>query len=285
MNGTSIDQRAPVLALHCSLGSSGQWRPLAKLMPGREVIALDLLGYGNAPFPARGDDFTLDDEVDAIEGELDQRLGARTPLHVVGHSYGGAVAWRLTLRDPSRVKSIALFEPVTLWLIKHRPEAELLRTLARSAAWEVENGLTMQAAQRFIDFWSGPGAFSSLPVERRSALAERMSKVRLDFIACLAERATPPMPGGLKMPALLLNGRTTLAAMKANMRILQYAFSDCGTAEVPGGHMAPVENRAEVDPIIANFIERCEAHTAHGEDCQPWPISIPNSVAARTPPP
>lgn len=171
MNGTSIDQRAPVLALHCSLGSSAQWRSLAKLMPEREVIGLDLLGYGNAPFPARGDDFTLDDEVDAIERELDQRLGARAPLHVVGHSYGGAVAWRLVLRDPSRVKSITLFEPVTLWLIKQRPEAELLRTLARSAAREVENGLTMQAAQRFIDFWSGAGAFSSLPVERQSALA------------------------------------------------------------------------------------------------------------------
>lgn len=263
MNGKSIEQRTPVLALHCSLSSAAQWRPLAKLMPEREVVALDLLGYGNAPFPARTDDFGLDDEVDAIERELDKRLGTGAPLHVVGHSYGGAVAWRFALRNPSRVKSFVLFEPVTLWLIRDRPEVELFRALARSAAREVENGLTMQAAQRFIDFWSGAGAFSSLPVERQSALAARMRKVKLDFIACLGEYATLPAPGFLNMPALLLNGRATLDAMKANMRILRDAFSDCSTAEVAGGHMAPVENRADVDPIIATFIEQCEVQAAN----------------------
>ena len=260
MNGKSIEPRTPVLALHCSLSSGAQWRPLAKMMPEREVIALDLLGYGNAPFPARTDDFTLDDEVDAIEQELDKRLGAGAPLHVVGHSYGGAVAWRFVLRNPNRVKSFVLFEPVTLWLIRDRPEAELFRALARSAAREVENGLTMQAAQRFIDFWSGAGAFSSLPVERQSALAARMRKLKLDFIACLGEDTTLPAPGFLNVPALLLNGRATLDAMKANMRILRDAFSDWSAAEVAGGHMAPVENRAEVDPIIATFIEQCEVH-------------------------
>ena len=85
-----------------------------------------------------------------------------------------------------------------------------------------------------------------------------MSKVKLDFIACLAEHAGLPVPGFLNMPALLLNGRATLDAMKANMRILRSAFTDCRTAEVAGGHMAPVENRADVDPIIATFIEQCD---------------------------
>src|SRR3954449_1620420 len=89
----------PVLALHCSLGSSAQWRTLAKLMPDREVIAVDLLGYGDAPAPAAIDDFTLDDELEAVERELSKRVDSRRPLHVVGHSYGAAVAWRFALRD------------------------------------------------------------------------------------------------------------------------------------------------------------------------------------------
>jgi pimeloyl-ACP methyl ester carboxylesterase len=251
----------PVLALHCSLGSSAQWRSLAKAMPDREVIALDLLGYGDAPAPASVHDFTLDHEVDAIEHELSKRVDRTRPLHVVGHSYGGAVALRFALRDPRRVKSIVLFEPVTLWLVKHRPEAAPLRTLASLTARDVEMGLMMQAAQRFIDFWSGPGTFSTLRPEQQSGLADRMSKVRLDFAACLSESDSLPAPGLLQMPALIMNGSAALEAMRTNIRLLWSLFPDCATAEVAGGHMAPLENRAQVDSIVASFIERIDQET------------------------
>ena len=228
---------------------------------GSGVIAVDLLGYGDAPAPARTDAFKLDDEVDAIEQQLLRKLGTKRPLHLVGHSYGGAVAWRLALRDPSRVKSIALFEPVSLWLIHDRPEAEPLRALARSATRDMEMGLPMQAAQRFVDFWSGAGAFSALPTERRSAYAARMANVALDFVACVSERSPLPGRGQLRMPGLLLNGSATAEAMKTILRILRPSFADCTAAEVPGGHMAPVENRASVDSIIASFVRRSERST------------------------
>jgi pimeloyl-ACP methyl ester carboxylesterase len=265
VNNRTAYELAPVLALHCSLGSSAQWRSLAKAMPGREVIAIDLLGYGDAPAPASVIDFTLDQELDAVEQALSKREDTTRPLHVVGHSYGGAVAWRFALRDPSRVKSIALFEPVTLWLVKHRPEAAPLRTLASLIARDVEVGLTMQAAQRFIDFWSGQGTFSSLRPEQQSALADRMKKVRLDFAACLSERDSLPAPGSLQMPALIMNGSAASAAMRTNIRLLWSLFSDCATAEVAGGHMAPLENRAQVDSVIANFIERSDQPTTSRE--------------------
>ena len=74
MRPDSIVRHAPVLALHCSLASGLQWRSLAKAMPEREVVALDLLGYGDAPDPGRLDGFTLDDEVDALECQLARRL-------------------------------------------------------------------------------------------------------------------------------------------------------------------------------------------------------------------
>jgi len=49
MTTEAAGESAPVLALHCSLGSSTQWGSLARAMPEREMIALDLLGYGDAP--------------------------------------------------------------------------------------------------------------------------------------------------------------------------------------------------------------------------------------------
>lgn len=262
MDSKPFDEHTPVLALHCSLASSAQWRSLARAMPEREVIAVDLLGYGDAPPPARGQDFSLDQELDAIERQLAKRLGAEQPLHVVGHSYGGAVAWRFALRDPSRVKSIALFEPVTMWLVQHDPEAEPFHAFARTISRRVELGLTIGAAERFVDFWSGAGTFSSLPPERQSALAEQMGKVKLDFAACLSDRTALPVRGHLQMPALLMNGSDTFDLMRANIRILRRAFSECATAEVPGGHMAPVEDRGRIDALIANFIRMTERQMA-----------------------
>lgn len=266
MNSISIDERTPVLALHCSLGSGAQWRSLAKAMPEREVIAPDLLGYGNAPAPEVDDCFSLDNEVDAIEKQLIGRLGIRQAVHLVGHSYGGAVAWRFALRNPSRVKTLTLFEPVTLWLVRQHPAAAPFRALARLTASDLEVGLTTQAARRFIDFWSGSGAFASLAADRQAALAERMGKVRLDFAACLGEPFSLPAPGHLNMPALLMSSIGALEALRANMRILRSVLNECSTAEVAGGHMAPVENRAQVDAIISCFIKNSEHQTAAREE-------------------
>ena len=258
MTTEAVAEHAPVLALHCSLGSSAQWRLLARGMPEREVIALDLLGYGDAPHPTKTDDFSLDDEVDAVEQALLRHVDADTPLHVVGHSYGGAVAWLFALRHPTRVKSIALFEPMTIWLVRDDARAEPFHALARLFSSEVDTGMTMQAAQRFVNFWSGPGAFSALPLEKQAAFAQHMSKVKLDFHACRSERSTVPKLGYLQMPALLMNGRHGLQVMGKNLSILQQAFDDCMLAELPGGHMAPVENRLQIDSVISTFIRKSE---------------------------
>jgi pimeloyl-ACP methyl ester carboxylesterase len=177
---------------------------------------------------------------------------------VVGHSYGGAVGWLFALRHPTRVKSIALFEPITIWLVRDDAGAQPFHALARLCSSEVDIGMTMQAAQRFVNFWSGPGAFSALPLEKQAAFARQMSKVKLDFHACRSERSTVPKLGYLRMPGLLMNGSQGLHVMRKNLSILQQAFSDCVTAELPGGHMAPVENRLQVDSVIATFIRKSE---------------------------
>ena len=258
MTGRTVDEHAPVLALHCSLGSSAQWRSLARTMPEREVIGLDLLGYGEKPCPADTDDFSLDDEVDAIEQALLDRMDSTVPMHVVGHSYGGAVAWLFALRHPTRVKSIALFEPMTIWLVRDDPLAESFHALARLCSSEVDMGMAAQAAQRFVNFWSGPGAFSALPLEKQAAFAQHMRKVKLDFHAGRSERSGVPKLGYLQMPALLMNGRHGLPVMRKNLSILHQAFDDCVVSELPGGHMAPVENRLQVDSVISTFIRKSE---------------------------
>jgi pimeloyl-ACP methyl ester carboxylesterase len=80
-----------VVALHCSLGSGRQWDRLALGLGGRhQVIAPDICGYGgNAMSSALPT--TLAEEIDALSPRLGEDDG---PLHIVGHSYGGALGFQ-----------------------------------------------------------------------------------------------------------------------------------------------------------------------------------------------
>ena len=81
-----------VIALHCSLGSGRQWAGLAEqLGSDYQMIAPDISGYGNNPGP-----FILPTSL-AEEIELlgDRFREADGPIHLVGHSYGGAVAFKI----------------------------------------------------------------------------------------------------------------------------------------------------------------------------------------------
>src|SRR5882724_4593856 len=88
----NIMPNATVIALHCSLGSGRQWARLAEALgDGYQLIAPDLSGYGrHLARPIMP--VTLADEV-ALLGE--QLEGADGPIHLVGHYYGGAVAFKM----------------------------------------------------------------------------------------------------------------------------------------------------------------------------------------------
>ncbi len=106
----------PTLCLHCSTGSSKQWRSLAaRLGEGRRIIAPDLLGYGDNPAWPRNRSLRLEDEVRRL---LPLLACAPCPVDVVAHSFGAAVAVKLALEHPDKVRSLCLYEPVLLELLR-----------------------------------------------------------------------------------------------------------------------------------------------------------------------
>jgi pimeloyl-ACP methyl ester carboxylesterase len=100
-----------VVLLHSSMSSKSQWRGLVDTMRcASRVIAPDLLGYGAAPMPDTAAGFGLHTEVRRLQALLQERVPSG-PLHLVGHSYGGAVALRLALALGTRVRGLTLYEP------------------------------------------------------------------------------------------------------------------------------------------------------------------------------
>src|SRR4051812_4495011 len=85
-----------VVCLHCSAGSGRQWAGVARSLGDRfTVIAPDLLGADDAaPWPLDRA-VSLDDEVAHLAPWLEAHPEG---VHLVGHSYGGAVALQVAIR-------------------------------------------------------------------------------------------------------------------------------------------------------------------------------------------
>jgi len=107
----------PVVLLHGFpefwFGWRRQMEPLANA--GWQVIAPDQRGYGESDKPAGIGAYALDTLADDVCGICSQ-LGHER-FAVVGHDWGGIVAWHLAAREPERVSRLAILNaphPATL---------------------------------------------------------------------------------------------------------------------------------------------------------------------------
>ncbi len=74
---------------------------------GIDVISYDLRGHGKTERPERG--YTLGDFVADLD-DLLRQLGVDRPVHLVGNSFGGTLAYSYAVARPERVRSIVCIE-------------------------------------------------------------------------------------------------------------------------------------------------------------------------------
>jgi pimeloyl-ACP methyl ester carboxylesterase len=103
----------PTLVLvHGLGGSSVIWRPVLDLLAAeRDVIAVDLPGFGRSPLPADGFVPSAAALAERLIASLDE-LGVERP-HIAGNSLGGWVALEAAARG--RAASVAAISPAGLW--------------------------------------------------------------------------------------------------------------------------------------------------------------------------
>ncbi len=98
----------PLVLIH-GIGSRWQmWEPLLeRLEPTREVVALDLPGFGASPAPVPGTPAGVG-SLTRLVGEFLDELGLERP-HVAGNSLGGWIS--LELAKQGRVRSVTAISP------------------------------------------------------------------------------------------------------------------------------------------------------------------------------
>lgn len=247
--------KTPVVLLHSSLSSKQQWDRLATFMgDAYQVIAIDLYGYGERAMPEPGAPFSLADEVDAVLTHINQKIGRRS-FHLVGHSYGGAIALRLAAERGHRIISLSLYEPVAFFLLD---DEDAQRKEVEQLTGQIDrciDAAPADAARLFIDYWNGPGAFGRLPDPMRDEFVSRIGKVQLDFQALFADRLRLPDLAALDFPVCLMSGRRSPASTRRVAERLAESLPHADRHLLDAGHMAPVTHAAQVNAIIASFVD------------------------------
>ena len=244
-----------VVCLHCSASTSGQWRALMDLLADRyHVIAPDLYGSGKTPpWPAERP-MWLDDQI-ALLAPAFERAGKR--FHLVGHSYGGAIALKTALRLPTKLKSLVLYEPVLFSvLLSDAPHSEAAREIMGVRDDSAHLG-PEAVAERFIDYWMGAGTWAAMPGSRRVALAQAVGSMKPEWHSAFNEPTPLEAWRALDVPTLLLTGRASTAAARGVARLLAGVLPRVRVEELEGaGHMAPVTHPGRVNPLIERFLSQ-----------------------------
>ncbi|HUJ68734.1 MAG TPA: alpha/beta hydrolase [Syntrophorhabdales bacterium] len=250
-------QGPSVVCIHGSASSSGQWRSLMDRLSERfRLIAPDLYGHGRTPPWPDHRGMHVDDEVDLLEPVF--RL-AGNRFHLIGHSWGGAIALKAALRHLPRLLSLVLFEPA-LWslLVADDPcsaPAREIITNRDETQRLIDRKEYAGAGEYFIDYWIGPGTWKGMTEERRSAFAVAMGAASPEWHASWNEAIPLAAFAAVDVPTLLLSGTKSTAPARAITSLLSSVLPHAEILELEGiGHMGPVTNPEAVNGAIEDFL-------------------------------
>jgi pimeloyl-ACP methyl ester carboxylesterase len=248
-----------VVCLHSNASSSSQWRSLMeRLAPKFHVLAADSYGAGKSPPWPADRQVSLRDEVALLEPVL---AHAGEPFTLVGHSYGAAIALIAACSQPGRIRALALYEPTLFSVLDAESpppnDADGIKDAVNAAATYLDAGDTDRAAECFIDYWMGKGAWAAMPEARKPPIAASVMNVRGWAWALTRELTSLAALRSINVPVLYMVGSKSPASSRGVARLLTGALPQVQVVEFKGlGHMAPVTHPEPVNDAIAQFLER-----------------------------
>jgi len=256
-------QQPTVVLLHSSASAARQWDRLAEtLRPRFQVRAIDFHGHGEQSTWRGNAPMALADEAALAIPALEEAGGA----HVIGHSYGGAVALKLATMRPRLVHSLVVYEPVLFRLVLdetvHQSPAQGISAVAGLMRRVLATDGASAAAQLFINFWSGAGAWESLPPGKQASIAPRMHAVVQHFDALLNEPLQLSELARLRMPVMSVSGARTPDVTRRIAALLRTALpTDAHEVIEAAGHMGPITHSAEFNQRVVRFLDMQREHS------------------------
>lgn len=247
----------PVVLIHSSVSANRQWRALTEALKDRyRVLAINLFGYGETtPWPGSSSQ-SLYAQARLVLA-LCEELGS--PVHLVGHSFGGSVALKAARLLGPRVGSLILLEPNPFYLLKQNGRTEAFlesRSLRDHVKCFGSLGDWPRVAERFADYWVGDGSWSTMPEKRRASFADSLPPNFYEWDAVMEEETTVEEWKGLSAKTLVVSDAATRLPIREIVDIFAKACPHWTFHTIPeGGHMAPLTRPELINPVVREFLD------------------------------
>lgn len=271
---SEIGSGEPIVMVHSAPGTAAQWRGLSEVLKDTyRLLAVNLHGIGDTA-PWQGPrHLSVDDDARVVCAVV---RSCDAPVHLVGHSYGGAVCMRVALASPAQLRSLTLIEPMVYSLLRWAGEEALFAEAVGvvEAFFVLPTPAATEAAWRQgTDRYHGAGAWAGLPETARAALLARTPIVIERCHALLSNPTSPDDCRRLGVRTLVLCGDRTGAPERRLSEIVAGLMRDCSFRLIAGaGHMSPLTHPVEVAAAIRAHLTR----VAHGA------LAAPHDLLQRT---
>ncbi len=238
-----------VVCLHGVTSHGRHFAKLAESLPGFHVLAPDLLGHGSSPYEPP---WSLDAHLEAVV----ETVGAE-PALLVGHSFGGRLAFELAARAPKLVPRLVLLDPAIF----------VLPTIALFAA---ENARKERAYVSFAEGVDRRYDESQLQRAPRELVEEELTghlvwnednlyRYRYSqaaVVAAYGEMASePPAFERVRVPTLLVLGATSYLPYDHLLDAHTEALGNLlEVVVVPGGHTVLWDALEETTAAVTRFL-------------------------------
>jgi pimeloyl-ACP methyl ester carboxylesterase len=235
----------------CSTG--GAWRPVvAAWNGGFRSVTTSLLGYGGTAERRTDLDADISHEAEIVEAVIRR---AASPVHLVGHSFGGLAALAVAIRKQVPLLSLTIVEMPALHLLRQEGEEEHYRAFRQMtdtyfAAFHAGERTAIEA---MIDFYGGAGTFASWPRRVRDYAIESTAVNILDWASALGFPLEPAALAKVEVPSLVIRGGASPPAMRRANELLAQGLPDASLATIDGAAHFMIATHAG---DVAGAIER-----------------------------
>ncbi|MEU4523331.1 alpha/beta hydrolase [Amycolatopsis sp. NPDC024027] len=206
---------------------------------GIDVISYDLRGHGKTERPERG--YTLGDFVADLD-DLLRQLGVDRPVHLVGNSFGGTLAYSYAVARPDRVRSIVCIES--------EPATEVWAEKMSAILAHTVRFLQVEESFDWIE-----ANFSAHHRRLARMAAERITSTKMAEEVPLGPLLTWEQVAAIGCPVLSILGSHGYQAddLEALTSVLPHGELHVFEGQ---GHSVLVEQHREVRELVLKWIER-----------------------------
>ena len=246
-----------LLLLHGSLSDHRHWMPQMATFAaaGFRTVAVSMRHYWPERWDGGGDGFTVDQHVADVVAFI--RALGESSAHLVGHSRGANIAFRVAERHPEVVDRLILAEPSgVLDASLSRPDAEpaSYTGFIADAVEQVRKGDIEAGLRSFYAYAVGPGSWDRLSPERQEigrdnamTLHGQINEGRKPYSRASAE--------AIRCPTLLIGGALTRPPFVAVLDGLELAMPDVRRVTIAdAGHPMSRQQPEAFNAAVIDFL-------------------------------